>query len=142
MKHIIPIILFLYYTSWFCNRSNYISVKFKVNRFIKVILNPWNESGEFDLISIFLEIYAHLSVIGLIIMMIYDSKLIEIFKNIWISITFGVLFIVSGIEFILYSKNYQHKITRMGMIIVGVFLIILGIGLISSLFINIILLKF
>lgn len=106
-------IIFIYYLSWLLSdkkRNNVMYHGVTIPRKLKLILNPFKVSNEFDLSSVIFELYAHASLFYFLSSLICRGMVFK-YKP-WLVCTFTVFCIVGAISFIIDTSKRESSINK------------------------------
>lgn len=116
MKNIFLHLAILYFSCWYLNNQRLNNVVYRsilVPQWLKIILNPIKKDNEFDLSSIIMECYAHLSVLIIFILFLLGKD-----KNIrmdaWVAVSCAVFSFAMALFFGIEFCNNQKIIEKIG----------------------------
>ena len=131
MRFMVIIIIFLYFLSWYMNgerRNNVSYHRIIISKGLKIILNPFHKNNEFDLTSVIFEMYAHIS---LIIVLIFWCANIGFNYSAWMLATL-VLFCGTGaLSFIFDLKECKSLFSKILTYII-IFILLFVVIVLSS----------
>ena len=131
MKLVFIIIATLYYFSWMMNIkriNNVVYNSVKVPLLLKYILSPLKRDNDFDLSSIIIKLYAHVSLVTILILSIIRSM--DRFPiQAWLAFTFSIICVCGIIDFAYEIKKRREKMISTAINILILIISIIGFSI-------------